>query len=292
MPVKRGWDEECLNCGTDLHGSFCSSCGQRAIPPDPTVAEMLGDTWRELSGYDGRFVQTFLLLLRRPGALTLEFLAGRRVRFIAPLRLYLVASLAYFLLAAAIPNVQQPRTAQLPGSRVTIDLTDPDRGGLHALTPEQQKEILGNIERAPWLLRPILRTILTKPAEFRRGFLEVMARVLFVLVPVFAAIVALFYRRRPFSQHVVFALHLHATIFLSLTAAQLGHLSGRQTVVDIFSVVAAVWIAAYALRAFHRVYQEGWPWIVAKGLGIACLYLAAGIFGLVVGVAWAALSAA
>jgi hypothetical protein len=292
MPVKRRWDAECLNCGTGLHGAFCSSCGQRAIAPYPTVREMVGDTWAELSGYDGRFARTFILLLRRPGALTLEFLAGRRVRFIAPLRLYLVASLVYFLLAAAIPNVQQPRTAKLPGSKVTIDLTDPDRDGLDALTPEQQKEILGNIERAPSLLRPILRAILTKPAEFRRGFLEIMARVLFVLVPVFAAIVALFYRRRPFSQHVVFALHLHATIFLSLTAAQLGHLSGRQIIVDILGALATVWIAAYALRAFRRVYQEGWPWIVAKGFGIACVYLAAGIVGLVIGVAWAALSAA
>ena len=53
----------CLNCGASLRGAFCSECGQRAIAPYPTVREMLGDAWQELSGYDGRFARTFRTLL-------------------------------------------------------------------------------------------------------------------------------------------------------------------------------------------------------------------------------------
>ena len=30
----------CLNCGAELHGAFCSACGQRVIPAYPTVREM------------------------------------------------------------------------------------------------------------------------------------------------------------------------------------------------------------------------------------------------------------
>jgi hypothetical protein len=251
---------------------------------------MVHETWTELSGYDGRFARTFLLLLRQPGALTLEFLAGRRARFIAPLRLYFVASVVYFLLAAAIPNVQQPRAAQLPGSKVKIDLTDPDRGGFSTLTPEQQKEVLGSLDRAPRVLRPILRPIILNPAAFRRGFLDVLARVLFVLVPVFAAIVALFYRRRPFSQHVIFALHLHTTVFLSLATRELAHFSRSLAVVNIFGGLTAIWIITYALAAFHRVYQERWLKVIVKAVAIGALYLATGMAGLAIALAWAALS--
>ena len=52
-------ESTCLNCGAELHGAFCSRCGQRVIPPYPTMRELVGDAWHELSGYDGRFMRTF-----------------------------------------------------------------------------------------------------------------------------------------------------------------------------------------------------------------------------------------
>ena len=50
--------------------------GQRAIAPYPSVHEMAGDAWAELSGYDGRIARTLRLLMRRPGALTVNALQG------------------------------------------------------------------------------------------------------------------------------------------------------------------------------------------------------------------------
>ena len=48
----------CLNCGTPLSGPFCSSCGQRDIPPYPSARELAIDAFWELSGWDGRFAST------------------------------------------------------------------------------------------------------------------------------------------------------------------------------------------------------------------------------------------
>ncbi|MEO6237965.1 MAG: DUF3667 domain-containing protein [Vicinamibacterales bacterium] len=289
-PANQTRDGACLNCGVALGGPFCSHCGQRAMAPYPTLREMVGDTWHELSGYDGRFARTFLLLLRRPGALTLELLAGRRARFIPPVRLYLVASLVYFVLAAAIPNVQRPRPAQLPGSTFTFDPMNPASRGLSDLPAQGREEVLKSVARAPMLIQLILKPILLDPASFRRGFLDVLARVLFFLVPVFAGIVALFYRRRPFSQHLLFALHLHAAIFLALMIRELSNLTRAPVVVGIFGVAALAWIGGYALLAFHRVYRQSWLTVVAKSLGIAVLYLVAGLGGLIVALLWAAMS--
>src|SRR3954469_10832549 len=91
------WSVLCLNCDAALSGPFCSMCSQRAVPPHPTARELAGDAFAEFSGWDGKFAGTIRTLIAKPGELTRQWLAGRRVRFIAPLRLYLTASLVYFL---------------------------------------------------------------------------------------------------------------------------------------------------------------------------------------------------
>ena len=53
--------------------------------------------------WDSKFVRTIGLLLWRPGWLTNQFVDGRRVRFLHPLRLYLLVSIAFFLCAKLIP---------------------------------------------------------------------------------------------------------------------------------------------------------------------------------------------
>src|SRR4051812_14377233 len=95
------WQVQCLNCKAPLAGAFCSSCGQRAVPPDPTLRELAGDAFVEMSGWDGKFAETFRLLLRKPGEITRQWIEGRRVSFIAPVRLYLTASVVYFVVSAA-----------------------------------------------------------------------------------------------------------------------------------------------------------------------------------------------
>ena len=43
----------CLNCGAELTGRFCAGCGQRDVPPRPSVKELVGDAYGELVGWDG-----------------------------------------------------------------------------------------------------------------------------------------------------------------------------------------------------------------------------------------------
>jgi hypothetical protein len=274
----------CLNCGALLDGAFCSRCGQRAIAPYPTVREMIGDAWQELSGYDGRFARTFRMLLGRPGALTIETLEGRRAPYIGPVRLYLVASVVYFVCAAAVPNLRTPAPAVMPGpgDPITIDAT-----GRTEMSPELRDRALQRLQRAPWWAQMILRPAIVDPAAFRRRFVETLPRVLFALVPVFAAIVALFYRRRRFAQHLIFAIHLHATIFIVLTVRELSQLARSLIVLRVFEIGAAAGIVAYGLLAFRSVYGESWLRILVKWVGIAAIYSVAGVTALVVTLLWA-----
>ena len=252
------------------------------------MRELVGDAWQELSGYDGRFARTFRRLLTRPGSLTLEVLEGHRARYVSPVRVYLVASVCYFLLAAAAPNIRQPAPPSLPGSNVTIDFVNPE-ASTSRLSAEDRAEILAAADRAPWWMRSAVRSAVTDPAGFRRRFLETLPRLLFALVPVFAAIVALFYRRRPFSQHLIFALHLHAFVFIAQAVREAANWTGSRVALAAVEVAVLLAIVWYALTAFRTVYRERWRWILAKSAGIGILYSLVGLIGLLAVIAWTTL---
>jgi len=278
---------DCLNCGAALHGSFCSSCGQRAVPPNPTVSELAGDAWHELSGYDGRIAATVRGLVR-PGFLTREYIAGRRARYLSPVRLYLIVSVLYFVVAAAAPANFSSRSSQLdmPGG-VKIGFTRTSNG--MALTDEERAKLLASAERAPGLLRPLLVTIARDPQAFRARVLTIMPRVFFALLPVFAAIVALFYRGRRFPTTLVFAAHLHAFAFTVFALSEAVKMTKSIPVAVAASTIMTVIFAAYALIAARRVFGGGWLMTIVKAAGIGAVYLLASLPAFAIILIWATL---
>src|SRR5262245_26064963 len=209
------WRAACLNCAAPMTGPFCSRCGQRAVPPHPTVTELAGDAFGELSGWVGKLVETLRLLLTQPGTLTRRFLNGQRARYVSPVRLYLGCSIVYFLVASAAPNLRPGNQAAVSVAGMNIGVCTADhRNG--ELTPAGRESLSAAIDSTSFWLRPILRRAFDDPAGFRRSMLESMPRVLFALLPIFGLIVALFYRRRHYPEHLYFALHLHAFVFLAL----------------------------------------------------------------------------
>lgn len=226
---------------------------------------MTGDAWHEFSGWDGRFART-LGMLARPGALTIEVVEGRRARYVSPLRVYLTASVIFFLVAAVAPSLQTPQPVAVPGMIRNIDLLDP------RLSAEDRETARKQIQRAPWWARALMQPTLDNPDAVKTGFRERFGHALFAFVPVFAVIVGLFYRRRRFFRHLAFALHLHAAAFLMLAFAQLWNLSRSLTLVRLVSAGTAILIAAYALKAFRTVYAESWPRTIVKAVAIAPLY--------------------
>jgi len=86
----------CENCGTQLQGHWCAQCGQPAIDYRRSFRHVIADLLNEFLNWDSKFFATIGLLVVRPWKLTNEFLAGHRVRYVHPLRLYLLASILFF----------------------------------------------------------------------------------------------------------------------------------------------------------------------------------------------------
>jgi hypothetical protein len=135
----------CENCETPLTGEYCSACGQHAIDYRRSLWRVTIDALDSLFNWDTKFLQTLGVLLIRPWRLTNDFNAGRRVRYVHPLRLYLLASIAFFLLAKLVnlDGFENKGDVELkPEDRAEMDagiakLLAPDS----PLTPEQRTRV-------------------------------------------------------------------------------------------------------------------------------------------------------
>jgi hypothetical protein len=112
----------CLNCGTDLKGPFCYYCGQ----PDKNLMRffpvLIRDMLEDVLDFDSRFTRTLKPLLAHPGRLTSDYLNGRRFRYLPPMRLYIISSMVFFILAAMLTGdaIEINRTVTDDGLNISI----------------------------------------------------------------------------------------------------------------------------------------------------------------------------
>src|SRR6201997_604758 len=86
----------CENCGAQLTGHYCGQCGQAAVDYRRSFRHVIADVLESFLNWDSKFFATIAVLIFKPWRLTNEFLAGKRVRYVNPLRLYLLASILFF----------------------------------------------------------------------------------------------------------------------------------------------------------------------------------------------------
>src|SRR5947199_2680615 len=86
----------CENCGAPLTGHYCAQCGQAAVDYRRSFRHVVADVLDSFLNWDSKFFATIALLIFKPWRLTNEFLAGKRVCYVNPLRLYLLASILFF----------------------------------------------------------------------------------------------------------------------------------------------------------------------------------------------------
>ena len=239
----------CANCGAALQGRFCATCGQKATTfARLSVHDFAHDAWEELAHVDSKIFQTLRLLLFKPGALTLEFLRGRRARYVSPLRLYLTCSVLFFALVAF-----QPRALQ---SVVSITRTQTAAPGptLRVGRPveQQQDEAL--------------------KAKFGETLMHTLPRTMFVLMPFFGLLTWLFYRKTEpyYVAHLYYAIHFHAFIFAAFTVFVLCVLTGRYG--KNVGTVALLAIPVYHYMALKHVFGGSRLRTALAGSAIGLMY--------------------
>jgi len=100
-------EKNCLNCGTTVHGKYCHICGQENIEPKETFWGMVTHFFNDITHFDGKFFTTLKDLLFRPGFLSAEYMKGRRMSYLNPVRMYVFTSAIFFLIFFSISNPKE-----------------------------------------------------------------------------------------------------------------------------------------------------------------------------------------
>ncbi|BAV04703.1 Protein of unknown function [Filimonas lacunae] len=95
---KERTEKNCLNCNAQIHGRFCHVCGQENKHPKDSFGHLLTHFVSDIFHFDGKFFSTVKYLLIRPGFLSHEYMRGRRVAYLDPIRMYIFVSAFFFLI--------------------------------------------------------------------------------------------------------------------------------------------------------------------------------------------------
>ncbi|HSS08111.1 MAG TPA: DUF3667 domain-containing protein [Rhodanobacteraceae bacterium] len=98
----------CANCGAPMHGPYCYACGQPEKGLIRQLASVMSDVLDTVFNIDSRVFRSMFPLYLRPGYLTLEYFAGRRVRYVTPFRLFFFLCLIAFFAIQIALNLGDP----------------------------------------------------------------------------------------------------------------------------------------------------------------------------------------
>src|ERR1700689_5756381 len=76
----------CSSCGAGLMGEYSAGCGQRRLAGRRTLPQLASEVGRRVLRFDKAFALTMWRMLREPGRLVPDYLAGRRAGYLDPIQ--------------------------------------------------------------------------------------------------------------------------------------------------------------------------------------------------------------
>ena len=276
LPTDAPAAARCANCGVVLAGRYCHHCGQ----PDREVVRFFGsllrDFFAEVFSLDSRAARTLLALCFRPGHLTNAYLSGRRYRYVAPLRLFLLTSLLAIFFVWTMNLMRDSPVLAVNGGAADKPVTPSELTlVLPGLSDANQQQLQGRLDRS-------LAKVQEDPEGFIDDLLEIIPNSMLLLVPLLALYMRLLYplANRYYIEHLIHALHGHAFLFvmilLLLVLESLPGSLGGVRVSGLWSAAETaigVWIPVYLLLSTRRVYRQGWGMTLFKFVLTAWGYL-------------------
>jgi hypothetical protein len=91
---------KCLNCGhpLDISDRYCPNCSQANSTKKLTLKDFFDEFFSSLINYDSKLLKTLSALLLRPGAITRDYIEGKRIAYTNPFRFLLSLAFIYFLI--------------------------------------------------------------------------------------------------------------------------------------------------------------------------------------------------
>lgn len=302
---------KCPNCGFDLlkDENYCPDCGQKNTDLNLSLLEIIKDFSGDYFTFDSKLFNTMGPLLIKPGKVPEDYIEGKRVSHIPPLRVFIFLSFITFFLwglsfQGSSENDSEYTLVELTDSttnhnnqafldsinesnlldiKFTDDSLTLDTNKREYLSYIFNKEndplaiadsIVGDSNRViKHFVYQGLRMYQAEKGTVTKYFLGNISIVLLLLQPFFALLLKLFYIRRKsffYIEHLVFSLYFHSFILLSTIFLYFLYFFINSEFLILWLILISI---VYLLIAVKRFYKQSWMKSIFKSVGVSFFYL-------------------
>jgi hypothetical protein len=213
----------CRNCGQMVMNSFCGNCGQEHSTSLVPLKEFFKDILGEFISVDSKVVRSISPLVTRPGFLTNEYIAGRRVSYLLPSRLYILISIAFFFLVTNFDPLRMQDFFSQQDLASAAGIKGMSAGGYLAALNDKANAVFPTV-------------------------------LLVGIIPAFALLMKFLYlgSKLLYVQHLIFAFHFFSLILIAFIPALL--LGSNEIVTYVLFGSTLI----YLLLALRAVYRQSW----------------------------------
>jgi len=265
--------DTCLNCHHPLEKAhvYCPNCGQKNLSDHLTFSYFFQDFLVNVFSIDSKLFKTFKSLLLRPAFLSLEFIQGRRIRYVNPIQLFMFASFSYFLINSFMFLKEENDNFQFTG-------VDGSKGSVY-IQPGDSTLVLDELSELDSITDSYSGMLLKKAQAFNSLDKESqndkisrnISYTVFLLLPIFAFYLGLIFksRRKKYLENIVFSLHFHSFYFILGTFFLL---IDKLVFKDIDILLHYVLVILYLVIALKKFYEFSWGKTLLRCFFILSIY--------------------
>jgi len=281
-------ENNCLNCGNTVQGKFCSNCGQENLEIRENFGHLMNHAISDYFHFDHQFFNTIKPLLFKPGYLTNEYMAGKRVKYLHPVKMYIFISIVYFLLA--FQQRENPTTVnfnvKVPSGQQTK--TKPEKENPDSTYEQYQATQLKlpASKRDGAIIHWGTKKAYAYSKKYGKNSLEVfqeqvqhnIPKSMFVLMPLFALGLMIAFRKNKkfYVEHLIYSFHFHCFLFLFSSVVILiqlilpGSWTGLGSALALLEIVV---VLVYFYKSLRAVYHRSAFRTITKMTGILLSYI-------------------
>jgi hypothetical protein len=304
-------ESHCLNCDQVLHGKFCAQCGQKAFLHKENFFLLMYELGADYFHFDGKFFASLKALFLQPGKITKEYIDGKRRSYLNPIQMYIFVSAVFFILLSSLTNkfigdekadvpkfienykIDQAKRdsifkfAKYKPSNMGISINDLGfkvNGKVYTLKQyDSMENALPEAERENFLISKWHKKLLAinektldastiSSEKYPKILVSSLPKAFFFLLPLFALVLSILYRRYPYLDHFVFSLHFHIIgfVFMAFYFVLTSTSSWFDYEITIYAILSGILI--YLFISIKKVYQNSMAWTITKFLTLTAVY--------------------
>ena len=233
-------EDSCPNCNEQLLGQYCYLCGEKRVDRDRlSLKHFIGNSIHELVDLEhSKIWKTFLALVLRPGFLTNEYLAGRKSRYLTPLKVCLVV----FALSLFLYSIYKPVAVYDLNTFIESDQTGTWEKGVSELAERRQ------------LARDVFIEKVNEKWQTYVSWFQITNVIFFALL----LKISYLFSKRYFIEHLIFSLHFLSFSFLATVILWPAYIfigvkpTTASTLLSLFVALIGIVYLFFALRTVYK----------------------------------------